>query len=92
MASSSACGHGVSRRTVLIGCIAGGAGALATRASALEMSPVKVSKASVRYQLVGLPGRRCSECKLYVAPSSCIAVSGDVGHDCGCRIWLTKAA
>jgi hypothetical protein len=90
MSGSSASG-GVSRRTVLIGCMAGGAGMLATGASALEMSPVKVSKDSVRYQLVAALGRRCSDCKLFVEPSACVAVGGEIGHDCGCRIWLPKS-
>jgi hypothetical protein len=91
MTSSSASGRGVSRRTVLLGCMAGGASVLATGASALEMSPVKVSKDSVHYVAVADNGHRCGACKLFVAPSSCIAVSGDVGRDCGCRIWLSKA-
>jgi hypothetical protein len=54
------------------------------------MSPVKVSKDSVHYVTAAQDGRRCNQCKLFVAPSSCIAVSGDIGRDCGCRIWLPK--
>jgi hypothetical protein len=81
----------LSRRTLLLGCVAGGAGALAARASALEPSPVKVSKDSVHYQTVALSDHRCGECKLFIAPSSCVAVSGEIGRDCGCRIWLPKA-
>ena len=81
----------LSRRTLLVGCVAGGAAVLATSASALEPSPVKVSKDSVRYQTIAQDGHRCSACKLFVAPSACIAVSGDIGRDCGCRIWLPKA-
>jgi hypothetical protein len=91
MTSLSLSGHGVSRRTVLLGCMAGGATVLATGASALQMSPVKVSKDSVHYIAMTQDGHRCSACKLFVAPSSCIAVSGDVGRDCGCRIWLPKS-
>ncbi len=91
MTSSSASGLGVSRRAILLGCMAGGASVLATGASALEMSPVKVSKDSVHYVAVAENGHRCGACKLFVAPSSCIAVSGDIGRDCGCRIWLPKA-
>jgi len=82
---------GLSRRTVLLGCIAGGASALATGASALEMSPVKVSKDSVHYVQVAAGDHRCGACKLFVAPSSCIDVSGDIGRDCSCRIWLPKS-
>ena len=81
----------LSRRTLLWSCVAGGAAVLATSASALQPSPVKVSKDSVRFQSIALNGHRCGECKLFVAPSACIAVSGDVGKDCGCRIWLPKA-
>ena len=66
---------GLSRRTILIGCVAGGAGALATVASALEMSPVKVSKDSVHYVSFATGDHRCGECKLFVKPSSCIAVA-----------------
>jgi hypothetical protein len=84
----------VSRRTLLLGCVAGGATALAAGAGAttLQMSPVKVSKDSVYYREVAQDGHRCSACKLYVAPSSCVAVSGVIGPDCGCRIWLPKVA
>ncbi len=84
--------NGISRRTVLLGCVAGGAGVLATGAKALEMSPVKVSKDSVHYQTVALAEHRCDACKLFVKPSCCIAVSGPISSDCGCRIWLPKTA
>jgi len=90
MTISSVSGVGVSRRTILLGCVAGGASALATGASALTMSPVKVSKDSVHYVTTASGDHRCGACKLFVAPSSCIAVSGDIGRDCGCRIWLPK--
>jgi len=82
--------RGVSRRVVLFGCVAGGATALATGASALQMSPVKVSKDCVHYLATAQGGHRCSACKLYVAPSACIAVAGEIRPDCGCRIWLSK--
>jgi hypothetical protein len=92
MTSSLVTASGISRRTILLGCAAGATTALATPASALEMSPVKVSKDSVHYQIVAQDGHRCGACKLFVAPSSCVAVSGDIGRDCGCRIWLPKPA
>ena len=82
----------ISRRTVLLACVAGGVGAVATRASALEVSPVKVSKDSVHYQTIALNGHRCGDCRLFVAPSSCKEVAGPVSSDCGCRIWLPKSA
>ena len=91
MTSSLVAARGISRRRLLLGCAAGGAAVLATRASALEMSPVKVSKDSVHYRTVAEDGHRCGACKLFVAPASCIAVAGDIGRDCGCRIWLPKA-
>ena len=65
---------------------------MAPRATALQPSPVKVSKDCVHYQTVAQDGHRCSACKLYLAPFACVAVSGDIGRDCGCRIWLPKAA
>ena len=92
MSRSVASRVGLSRRTVLLGCMAGGVGALTTGASAQEMSPVKVSKDSVHYQTVALSAHHCGGCKLFVAPSACIAVSGPIGADCGCRIWLPKTA
>lgn len=92
MTTSSASAVGVSRRTVLLGCMAGGAGLVATGASALEMSPVKVSKDSVHYVTMAAGAHRCSACKLFVEPSSCIAVSGEIGRDCSCRIFLPKSA
>ncbi len=90
MTTSSASGSGVSRRTILLCGLAGGARALATGASALEMSPVKVSKDSVHYQVVGAVGRECGQCKLFVKPYSCIAVVGEIHSGCSCRIWLPK--
>ena len=92
MTTSSASESGVSRRTVLLGCVAGGASALATGASALTMSPVKVSKDSVRYQDVAAVGRECRLCKLFVKPYDCIAVAGEIHPGCTCRIWLPKTA
>jgi hypothetical protein len=81
----------ISRRTLITGCAAGGAATLATRALALEPSPVKVSKDSVHYRTIVKDGRRCGACKLFIASSSCVAVSGDIGRDSGCRIWLPKS-
>ena len=63
---------------------------MAWRASALEPSPVKVSKDSVPYRTVAQDDHRCGACKLFIAPSSCVAVGGDIGRDCGCRIWAPK--
>ncbi len=80
----------LSRRTLLIS-VTGGAAAFAARASALEPSPVKVSKDSVHYRTVSLGDHRCGVCKLFIAPSSCSFVSGEISRDCGCRIWLPKA-
>ncbi len=90
MTTSSASASGVSRRTILLCGLAGGASALATGASAMQMSPVKVSKDSVRYQTVGAVGRECGQCKLFVKPYACIAVDGEIHSGCSCRIWLPK--
>jgi hypothetical protein len=91
MRTSSASEIIVSRRTVLLCGLAGGASALTTGASALTMSPVKVSKDSVRYQNVGAIGRECGQCKLFVKPYACIAVEGEIHPGCTCRIWLPKS-
>ena len=91
MSTSSTSEGGISRRIVVLGSVVGGASALATGASALQPSPVKVSKDSVHFQTVAQDAHRCGACKLFVAPASCIVVSGSVGPLCGCRIWLPKS-
>ena len=80
----------LSRRTVLIGCAIGGAALASGASAAMRESPVKVSQDSVRYQTTALAGRTCGECKLFLAPSSCVAVAGPITSTCGCRIWLPK--
>jgi hypothetical protein len=85
----------LSRRSLVLGCMAGGAAAIASGASSAAMapSPVKVSKDSVHYETAAATnGHRCGACKLFLAPSSCVAVAGSVNADCSCRIWLPKQA
>ena len=83
----------LSRRTIILGSVAGGASLLAAGAGATTMSPspVRVSRDSVHFETVALNGHRCGECKLFIEPSSCVVVSGAITKDCGCRVWLPKA-
>jgi hypothetical protein len=81
----------LSRRTVILGSIAGGASVLAGGVQAMTPSPVRVSRDSVHFETVAVNGHRCGECKLFIEPSSCVVVSGAITKDCGCRVWLPKA-
>jgi hypothetical protein len=88
--SELSAGPQVSRRTLLIAGVALGAGgALATPSHA---AIPKVSQASVAFSASPRDGRRCGDCRLFQAPSSCLDVVGVISDNCSCRIWLPKTA
>ena len=88
--SELSAGPRLSRRTLLIGGVAfGAAGALATPSQA---ATPKVSQASVGFSDSPRDGRKCGDCRLFQAPSSCLDVVGVIADNCSCKIWLPKTA
>lgn len=76
----------VSRRTVLI--------AAAVAAPALALGPAEAAglpKTAVGYQDTPKDGKQCDGCKLFVAPSSCKTVSGEIAAAGWCKLWVAKA-
>jgi len=86
--SSNIASSGISRRTLLAGCVAVGSAPmlLATRASAT----VKVSQAAVHFRTAANTEHNCGSCKHFLAPSSCRFVEGTISSDCSCWIWTSK--
>ena len=74
----------VSRRCA-IAAFAGVAGALATTSRAAEH--VKMTKAQVEYQDTPKGILMCATCTLFVRPSSCKVVEGDVSPDGWCTAF-----
>jgi hypothetical protein len=78
--------HVVSRRGLLIAA-AGAAPLFAmTRAKAASLPPTAVG-----YQASPKDGKKCSDCKLFVAPAACKSVSGAISPDGWCKLWVKKA-
>ncbi len=87
----------ISRRSLLGGgmMIAGGVAvlataAVATRASAAETEPVKLSQAEAGYQTSPKNGQRCADCTYFKAPSSCNLVSGSISRAGWCKKFYAK--
>ena len=78
----------VSRRTILIA--AAGAAPLLTLMSG--SAEAKMAQSSVKYQPTPKDGKQCSGCNLFIAPSSCKSVAGDIAPTGWCSIWVKKAA
>lgn len=77
-----------SRRTVLIAAAACAASPILAPTGAFATP--KVSQASVHFADAPRGDRRCGNCRLFQAPSSCLDVAGVVTEGCSCRIWLPK--
>jgi hypothetical protein len=74
--------NGVSRRTLLIA---------AATAPALGFGLAQAAtlpKTAVSYQDSPKDGKDCKGCKLFVAPSSCKTVSGNISPDGWCKLWV----
>jgi hypothetical protein len=80
----------LSRRTLLVGGVALGAGA--TLAATGQAATPKVSQACVGFSDSPRDGRKCGNCRLFRAPSSCLDVAGVIADNCSCKIWLPKTA
>jgi hypothetical protein len=73
----------MTRRTVLMAA-AGAAPLFALGdAQAAQLAPT-----AVRYQASPKDGKKCSDCKLFVAPRACKSVSGDISPDGWCMLYI----
>ena len=79
----------VSRRTVLIGA-AGAVPLLALGATGAKAA--KLAQTAVRYQTTPKDGKQCSNCNLFVAPSSCKSVDGTISPTGWCTLFVKKPA
>ncbi len=76
--------NSISRRNLLL------TAAVAAPSAALMGMAAKaaqVTQASVNYQNSSKDGHSCSNCKLFVAPSSCKIVAGKVSPGGWCELW-----
>lgn len=78
-------------RRALLGAAAGvtvaGAFGAATPAKA-----AKAPQAAVKYQPDPKDGKKCDDCVLFQAPSSCKNVDGEISPNGWCMIWAKKPA
>jgi hypothetical protein len=82
----------VSRRSILHGvaCAAGAAPILLI--STESAWAAKLTQASVGYQNSPKGDQSCSNCALFIAPSSCKTVEDPISANGWCKIWVKKAA
>lgn len=74
----------LTRRVLLSAC-----GAVpALLAAGAVAAPPKVSQASVAFLDAPRGDKKCSNCRLFRAPSACLDVVGPISDNCSCRIWL----
>lgn len=75
----------MSRRTILQAVAA--VGAVPALVMATAPASAKMAQASVAYQGSPHGSASCGNCKLFIAPSSCKSVAGDVSASGWCKIW-----
>jgi hypothetical protein len=78
--------NSISRRAVLIAAAGAAPLFVSGSAPAAQLAPTAVS-----YQAAPKDGKKCSDCKLFVAPRSCKSVSGDIAPEGWCKLWVKKA-
>jgi hypothetical protein len=82
----------VSRRNLLRGATlaAGGAAFLAATMTA-QRAEAKMAQTAAGYQTTPKDGKRCSDCAVFVAPSSCRLVDGTISPEGYCRFFVKKS-
>jgi len=78
----------ISRRSVLLRGAAGAAGAATILAGSVKLANAnQMPQKSVQYQETPKGDRECSGCSLFVAPSSCKNVAGEISPKGWCMLW-----
>jgi len=80
----------LSRRSVLQAVASAAAAAPIMLAATSPALASKMSKSSVGYQGSPKGSQKCSNCALFIAPSSCKSVEGPVSPNGWCKIWVKK--
>lgn len=70
--------------------VAGGV-ALTALSARRAQAQQKLSQADAEYQDSPNDGKTCADCTLFVAPSSCAVVEGDVSSSGWCKLYVAKA-
>jgi hypothetical protein len=78
----------MSRRSLLEGAVcAGGVATIFATAAIQPAQAGKISQKVVKYQETPKDSAMCSNCKLFVAPSSCQTVDGTISPNGWCSIY-----
>jgi hypothetical protein len=78
----------LSRRTILrCAMLAGTVPLVALVAGPAE---AKIAQTSVAYQPTPKDDHKCSNCSLFITPSSCKSVDGVIAREGWCKIWVKK--
>lgn len=80
----------VSRRSVLRGATYALAAAPIVLASADRAAAAKMSQTSVGYRASPNGSQSCANCRLFVAPLSCLTVQGPISPKGWCKIYVAK--
>jgi hypothetical protein len=82
----------LSRRKLLHGAtlVAGGVAFLASAMTA-QRAEAKMMQKAAGYQDKPQDGKQCSNCSLFVAPSSCKLVDGTISPNGYCRFFVAKS-
>jgi hypothetical protein len=73
----------IGRRALIAGALAGASAGLAPRAHA----HAKMSRAEAQYQDAPKGVQMCATCTLFLPPSACKSVEGDVAADGWCKLF-----
>lgn len=84
--NSSKLSKQLSRRTVLAAAAA--AGAVPVLMMGTDSANAKMAQSGVGYQGSPHGSSTCANCKLFIAPSSCKSVAGEVSANGWCKIWV----
>ncbi len=82
------CGR-ISRRSMMHGVAVAGSAPILV--AGLQPAFAKISQSSVAYQGSPKDGHDCSNCALFISPTSCKSVDGAVAASGWCKIWVKKA-
>jgi len=78
----------LSRRQMLS--VAAGATVAGALGATTPAKAAKAPQAAVKYQAEPKDGKKCDDCVLFQAPSSCKNVDGEISPNGWCMIWAKK--
>ncbi len=82
----------VSRRSLLKGAtVVAGSAALVAVAATTQRAEAKMAQTAAGYQASPKDGKSCKDCALFIAPSSCKLVDGNISPSGWCRFYVQKS-